>query len=97
MARDLDLLPRVELAVGLAQQLVGLGLQLAHFLGDVHIAGVVQVAQFFDLAFELGDRFFEIEKSRHDGFRDGSTGRCQEFHLAPEARTKKYHAPAARG
>src|SRR5262249_20344604 len=57
--------PRAELAVGLPQQPVRLLLQLADFVGDVDVAAVGEVAQLRDLAFEFGDRLFEIEIGRH--------------------------------
>jgi len=65
VARHLRLLPGAELAVGLAQQPVGLLLQLGHLLGDVDVAAVGEMAQLLDLAFEFSDRLFEIEIGRH--------------------------------
>src|SRR3546814_1820297 len=59
------LLPGVELAIGGPQQAVGLGLQLRHLFGDIHATGIGEVAQLFDLAFELGNRLFEIKEGGH--------------------------------
>src|SRR5690606_16186516 len=61
----LGLLPRRELAIGLAQQLLGLGLQARDLLRDVHVAGIGQMAQLGDLAFQFGDGFLEIEEAGH--------------------------------
>ena len=67
VARDLGLLPRGQLGIGLAQQTVRLGLQPRDLLGDVDLAIVREVAQFLDLAFEFRDRLFEIEEVVHGG------------------------------
>ena len=63
----LGFLPGAELGVGRAQILVDPRLQTAHFLGDVDVAAVGQVAQFGDLTFKLGDRLFEVEIGGHGG------------------------------
>src|SRR3546814_20608143 len=65
MARDLDLLPGRKPAVGLLELTLDLGLQLSDLVGDVDVAAGGQVPQLFDLAFELGDRPFDIAKMSH--------------------------------
>jgi len=65
MARELHLLPRRELGIGLAQQPVDLGLEPRHLVGDVDVAAVGEVAQLLDLAFEFGKRLFEVEEMTH--------------------------------
>ena len=66
MPRDLGLLPSRKLAVGLAQQAVDFALQLFHLVGDVDLAVVGKVPQFFDFAFEFSDRLLEVEEIMHD-------------------------------
>ncbi len=66
MARNLRLLPGGELRVGLPQQLLRLRLQARDLLRDVHVVGIRQMPQFGDLAFQLRDRFFEIEIVVHE-------------------------------
>jgi len=65
MARHLGLLPGRQLGVGLAQQPLGLALQARDFLRDVDVIVVREVAQLLDLALELGDRLFKIQKIGH--------------------------------
>ena len=65
MARHLDPLPRRQLGVGRAQQPLHLVLQAHDFVGDVYIAGVGQVPELGNLAFQLRDRLLEIEIRRH--------------------------------
>src|SRR6185312_1163720 len=65
VARKLNLLPRRELGIGLAQQAVDLGLEPRHLVGDVEIAAVGEVSELVDLAFELGQRLLEIEEVAH--------------------------------
>ncbi len=62
MPGHLNLLPRRQARIGLAQQPVGAALQPADLVGDVEFAGRRKPAQLLDLAFELGDRPLEIEK-----------------------------------
>ena len=62
MPGHLDLLPRRQARIGLAQQPVGAALQAPDLVGDVEFAGRREPAQLLDLAFELGDRPLEIEK-----------------------------------
>jgi len=64
MTRDLGLLPAVELGVSLPEQLLGAGLETLDLLGEVDLAAVREVAQLLDLAFELADRFFEVQQRR---------------------------------
>ena len=68
VAGHLGLLPRRELGIGLLEQLVDLGLQLAHFLGDVDLAGTAQVAQSLDLALQFGDGLLEVQEAVHGAF-----------------------------
>ncbi len=62
MARDLDFLRGRELAVGLAEETVGLCRHAADFISDIHDAAVAaHIAQLGNLVFQLKDRFFEFE------------------------------------
>ena len=65
MPRELDLLPRRQLGIGLAQQPVDLGLEPCHLVGDVDVVAVGEVPQLVDFAFELGQRLLEIEEVAH--------------------------------
>ena len=65
MAGDLGLLPRGETRVGGAQLLVGDGGQSRDLVGDVDAIGLRHTAELFDLAFQLGDGFFEVEEMTH--------------------------------
>ncbi len=75
MARDLGLLPGIELAVGLRQELGGAALEAGDLVGQIELGAARQMAQLLDLALELGDRLFEIEKAAHPrsgtGWRPG--------------------------
>ena len=62
MPRHLDLLPRRQPRISLAQQAVGGVLKAADLVGNIDLAGRREMAEFLDLALELGDRPFEIEK-----------------------------------
>ncbi len=66
MARDQGLLPGRQLGIGLPGQLLDLGLQLRHFLGDVDLVALGEMLQLGNLAFELGDRFFKVEEGGHE-------------------------------
>ncbi len=48
---DLNLLPGGQLLIALPQQLIGLGLQARHFIGDIDFAIIRQMAQLFNFAF----------------------------------------------
>ena len=72
MARDLNLLPRRQLRVALADEPRHLRFEPPDLLGDVEAAIVRQPAQLVDLAFELGDRPLELEKMPHQRFRRAS-------------------------
>src|SRR3546814_1274874 len=65
VARHLGLLPGRQLAVGLPQQPLDLALQFLDLVGDVDLAIVGEVPQLCDLAFQLGDRLFEVEEIVH--------------------------------
>ena len=60
MACDLGLLPGRELCIGLSEQLVRAFFELFDLVGKIDIAAFCQVLEFFDLAFQLADRFFEV-------------------------------------
>jgi hypothetical protein len=63
MAGDLRLLPGRELGVGLAQQLLGTGLEARDLLAQAELAVAGgKVAQLLDLALELADRLLEFEQ-----------------------------------
>ena len=62
VARDLRLLPGGELAIGLAQQLFRLGLQPRDLFRDVHVAGIGEMPQLGDLAFQFGNWRLKVEK-----------------------------------
>ena len=66
MTRDQDLLPRRELVIGLGEKPVSLDLKLGHLFSDIHVTVGVEVPQFLDLAFKLGDGFFEIKIIGHE-------------------------------
>src|SRR5258708_29391010 len=75
MASDLDLLPRRQLRIGLAQLPVGLRLEPRDLVGDIEVAAVGEVPQSLDLALELGNRLFEIKEMAHGGaLRSTGTG-----------------------
>ena len=65
MPRDLGLLPRGQLGIGIAQQLGRLGLELADLGVDIDVARLGGVAQRRDPPVEVGDRFFKIEIGVH--------------------------------
>ena len=62
MARYQRPLPRCQPRIGLAEQPVGGIFEAADLVGNVDLAGCREVAEFLDLALELGNRPFEIEK-----------------------------------
>ena len=76
MARDLRLLPRRELGVGVDEGLLRLLLQLRHLLGDGHgiVVAAVDGLELGDLAFQLGDRLLEVQIGA-----DGGGGRSINF------------------
>ena len=60
--RDLRLLPRSELGVGVAKQLIGLGLELRDLGTDVDVVRACGgLAQLGDTRLKLGDGLLEIE------------------------------------
>ena len=65
VAGDLRLLPRRQFRIGVAQQLVGLGLEPGDLGVDIDGAIGGGFAQFVDPALQLGDRLFEIEEACH--------------------------------
>ena len=65
MARELDLLPRRELGIGLPQQPIDLVLEPLDLIGNIEIAAIGEMAKLFNLAFELGERLLEFEKMSH--------------------------------
>ena len=66
VARDLGLLPGCEPAVDVGERLVGAGGEPVDFVVDGDRAGIArQRFEFGDLAFEVGDRLFEIEIGLH--------------------------------
>jgi len=62
MAGDLHFLPGGQFSVGLRQLFVDAGLQPFDLVNDADFAVVAEMTQLLDLAFQLGDRFFEIEE-----------------------------------
>src|SRR6202022_644720 len=62
MPRHVDLLPRCQPRISLAQQAVGGVFEAADLVGDIDFAGRGKVAEFLNLALELGDWPFEIQK-----------------------------------
>src|SRR5690349_15823131 len=81
MTGDLRLLPWRQLGINIGHGLSGLGLQASDFLFDVNarvactLIGAVAVrrlAQLFNLAFEIGNRLFEVEENVH-----GAGGRAK--------------------
>ena len=77
MARHLGLLPWRQLLVDLAQRVRRPLLQPRDLFGDVdRLAAIVQLLEFEDLAFEVGNGLFEIEVVVHSLAEFGaSTGR----------------------
>ncbi len=69
MARHLRLLPGRQLAVNLDQGLIGAGGEPVDLLVDGH-DGIVrrERLEFEDLAFEVGNRLFEIEVVEHSPY-----------------------------
>jgi hypothetical protein len=67
MAGDLRFLPRRELGIGIAQQLVGFGLELRDLSLDVHRARIRGFAQLGDPALQFLDGLFEFEEGDHGG------------------------------
>ena len=65
MAGNQRLLPGRELGIGLAQQGFGLVAKPTDLLGHIDAARIGGPAEFFDLAFELGDRLFEFKEVAH--------------------------------
>src|SRR3546814_9958767 len=92
MARHLGLLPGGQLAVGLAQQPLDLALQLLDLVGDVDLAVIGEVPQLFDLAFELGDRLFEVEEVVHGSL---SNTAIRAGHVEASARESRASAGCA--
>src|SRR3546814_5151891 len=95
MTRYLRLLPGRQLAVRLAQQLLGLGLKLLDLGIDVELAGLGRVAQLADAGVELGNGFFEVEKGRHEpgglgGFGRGVNERVAAVAGVYEARSEEH-------
>ena len=66
MARNQRFLPRRQFGIGVADKLVGPGLQPSNFAIDVYGRVLLrELAQLHDLALELGDGAFEFEISMH--------------------------------
>ena len=63
--RDLSLLPRSQLGIGIAQQLARLGCKLVDLGVDIDGARLGGLAQRRDPLVEVGDRFFKIEIGLH--------------------------------
>ena len=69
MARDLRDLPRRELGVDVARELLALLREARDLVGDVDRGVLVDVAQLVDLLLQLGDRLLEIEEGLFHGRR----------------------------
>ncbi len=93
MAGDQRLLPGRELRIGLPEQAVDLGLEARDLLGDVDVAGGGEVTQLLDLAFQLGNRLFEVEKGRHAPFTAIPAGSGGFFQLARKLRRGERNCP----
>ncbi len=65
MAGDLGLLPRRQLGIGGAKLAVSLLGQTGNLVGDVHALRLGHKPQFLDLAFQLGNGFFKVQKMAH--------------------------------
>ena len=65
MASDLRLLPRSQLRVGIAEELVGLGLEPADLRVDVDRAVARRLAQLGNARLQFGDRLFEVQIGEH--------------------------------
>jgi hypothetical protein len=62
MSCDLRFLPRIELAVDLGHGVAGSGFEPGDFIAGVDALVLVRkLPQLKDLAFQIGDRFFEIK------------------------------------
>ena len=85
MPRDLRLLPRRQLGIGVFEQLLGLGFELGYFGIDIDFAGGCRVPQFRNPLVQRGNRFFKLEISKHRrrGVRvDGSSVNANPFAMA---------------
>ena len=60
MSRDLCLLPRRQLGISLAEQLVGTFLKFGDFIGKIDVAAMGKVLKLLDLAFKLADWLFKL-------------------------------------
>ena len=61
VAREFGDLPRGELGVDVARELLALALEQGDFLADVHGVFVLQLAQFGDAGFQLADGLLEVK------------------------------------
>lgn len=77
VARDLRLLPGIELGIDFDDRLTDANLQPADFIGGVDaLVFRCELLQLDDLAFEVGDRLFEVEIIVHEvRFRSLCPGR----------------------
>src|SRR5690606_11945387 len=70
MTCDLDLLPRGQLPIGFAQRVLRPLLEPGNFVSNVDcLAALGKLLQFENLAFEVGNGFFEIEIVEHSPCR----------------------------
>src|SRR5829696_1994599 len=67
MARDLCLLPRSQLGIGVAEKLGGLGVEPADLGVEVELAGTGRVAKLRHASLELRDRLLEFKVCLHCG------------------------------
>ena len=62
VARNLGLLPRVQLAIDLGHGVAGPGFEPGNFIASVDALVLTgEFSQLEDFAFQVGDRFFEIK------------------------------------
>ena len=65
MAGDLYLFPRTELFIGLLQLTLDARLQFSNLIGNVDTAIRTHMAEFFNLALQIGNWLLKIKKMSH--------------------------------
>src|SRR5260370_25317282 len=96
VARDLSLLPGIEVGVEVLERRRGPALKPGDLLGDsAGIARLGEGAQFLDLGLDLGDRLFEVEIAAHQA-SDGSAAVARNKPARWPKSSKAVHRPDGR-